>query len=131
MEKHYWTAHVEFKMKYYGLSKQKVLGVMRRPERTEKGIAGNSTIAVMQPVSPKEIENKKVWKQEIWVMYQIKKQRKRKHQTHHREVSLEKMQTLLSGSTQLTIISAWRYPGVSPKNNPIPSDILREIMEYV
>ena len=27
------------------------------------------------------------------------------------------------------IISAWRYPGVSPKRNPIPAEILREIEE--
>ncbi len=30
---------------------------------------------------------------------------------------------------KLVIISAWRYPGVSPKNNPIPEEIFRELEE--
>ena len=25
------------------------------------------------------------------------------------------------------IISAWRYPGISPKRNPIPDEILEEL----
>src|SRR3989338_1300723 len=43
-------------------------------------------------------------KQEIWVMFQKKKAR-------------------------VTIISTWRYPGVSPKGReiPIPEDILKEL----
>jgi len=28
---------------------------------------------------------------------------------------------------KINIISAWRYPGVSPKRNPIPEEILNEI----
>ncbi len=42
--------------------------------------------------------------QEIWSMYQTKTK------------------------NQVRVISAWRYPGVSPKKNPIPQDILDEIL---
>ena len=30
-------------------------------------------------------------------------------------------------NTRYKIISAWRYPGVSPKRDPIPEEILREL----
>lgn len=109
MFEYVWTSHSEFKMKFYGLSKQKVSGIIRRPDRVEKGVAGNGTVAVMQAVSPKILEGKKVWKQEIWTMYQ--KSRKKVGLAQH-----------------IKIISAWRYPGVSPKNNPIPMDIFRELL---
>ena len=33
----------------------------------------------------------------------------------------------LINQSELKIISAWRYPGVSPERDPIPADILREI----
>jgi len=58
-------------MRQYGLSEQKIRNVIKSPLRKEEGIVKN-TIAVMQPVNPKIINNKKVWKQEVWVMYQIK-----------------------------------------------------------
>ena len=94
-----FTAHAQYKMRQYGLSEQKVRGVIRNPRRRETGIAPQ-TIAVMQPVSPK----KEIWKQEIWVMYQIRR-------------------------GAIKVISAWRYPGVSPKRHPIPDEILRELEE--
>jgi hypothetical protein len=117
-DKYFWTLHVIEKMRFYGLSEQKILGVIRRPKRKEEGIVKN-TVAVMQPVSPKIDKNgKTVWKTEIWAMYQIKKNKK----------DLSELQNLLF-KEQLKIISAWRYPGVSPEKNPIPEDILREIEE--
>jgi hypothetical protein len=33
------------------------------------------------------------------------------------------------GKEGLRVISAWRYPGVSPERNPVPEGILREIEE--
>jgi len=45
-EKYYWTEHAKYKMKYYGLSAQKILGVIRSSKRKEDGIVKN-TIAVM------------------------------------------------------------------------------------
>ena len=106
------TRHAEYKMKQYGLSLQKVKGVIRNPKRVERGVAMR-TIAVMQPVSPKKEGEKETWKQELWVMYQ--KKEKKTGSPFEKE--------------QLRIISAWRYPGVSPLRNPIPSEILLELEE--
>ena len=71
-------------------------------------------------------------------MYQTKSQNI-KHKVQNKEETLlknienidkEKAKKLMKlMPKQLTIISAWRYPGVSPKKNPIPEDILREIEE--
>lgn len=111
--RYHWTEHAKFKMRFYALSEQKVLGVIGRPQRKEEGVVPK-TIAVMKPVSPKIVNGKETWKQEIWVMYQTKlKNQKSKIK------NLEK--------NPMKIISAWRYPGVSPKNNPIPEEILREV----
>lgn len=107
------TRHAEFKMRQYALSEQKVRGVIRNPRRTEEGIA-KDTVAVMQPVSPKrDAKGVETWKQEIWVMFQQKARTSNPQGTAGR----------------LRIISAWRYPGVSPKRNPVPQDILRELEE--
>lgn len=118
-----FTAHARYKMSQYGLSEQKVKGVIRNPKRTEKGIAPK-TAAVMQAVSPKVVEGKparpgdpdrssrETWKQEIWVMY-VKKKTKTIAGLPSQEV--------------LRIISAWRYPGISPKRSPIPEEIWQEL----
>jgi hypothetical protein len=114
------TRHAEYKMKQYGLSMQKVRGVIRRPYRTETGVAAK-TIAVMQPVSPKKEAGKKeeTWKQEIWVMYQ--KESSATKNVEQRALSTE--------SQKIKIISTWRYPGVSPERSPIPEDIWQELVE--
>jgi len=140
-DKYYWTAHVAEKMHYYGLSEQKVLGVIRRPVRIETGIAEN-TVAVMIPVGNIK-KNKKPsmwnrsfnddgqqekWSQEIWVMYQTKNQ-KSKIKITNQNPKLKELQNKINSNKKITIISAWRYPGVSPKKNPIPEEILREIEE--
>lgn len=129
-EKYHWTLHSIEKMKYYGLSAQKVLGVIRRPQRVEKGIVKN-TIAVMQPVSPKTINGKTTWKKEIWAMYQTKKSQPKPKLSLEEKLNtkIDILRNILKEDKKIKIISAWRYPGVSPKNNPIPEDILREIEE--
>ena len=148
-DKYYWTAHVAEKMHYYGLSEQKVLGVIRRPQRIETGIAEN-TVAVMIPVGNIK-KNKKPsmwnrsfnddgeqekWSQEIWVLYQtirqksaIKNQKKLKIVSENKNLKLKELQNKINLNKKITIISAWRYPGVSPKKNPIPEEIMREIEE--
>ena len=140
-DKYYWTAHVADKMHYYGLSEQKVLGVIRRPQRIETGIAEN-TVAVMIPVGNiKKIKKPSVWNrsfnddgqqekwsQEIWVMYQTKNQ-KTKNNVATQNLKLKELQDKINSNKKITIISAWRYPGASPKKNPIPEEILREIEE--
>jgi len=124
-ERYLWTQHSVMKMQFYGLSEQKVLGIIRRPKRKEEGIVKN-TIAVMQPVSAKiDAKGEATWKTEIWAMYQLCRAQKSKVQNLKSKMNENfKLQ-------KLKIISAWRYPGVSPKNNPIPEEILREISESV
>ena len=131
-ERYKWTLHSIEKMKFYGLSEQKVLGIVKRPKRKEDGIVKN-TIAVMQPVSLKlDAKGKPTWKTEIWAMYQTRKARKSKNQmTNSKQNQNSKIQMFqkLLFPDQIKIISAWRYPGVSPEQNPIPEDILRELSE--
>lgn len=119
-----FTAHARYKMSQYGLSEQKVKGIIRNPKRTEVGIVPK-TVAVMQPASTKVVDGKTLWKQEIWVMYVLKGKRQKSqvksalHGSEPRIFSFEK--------PEIRIISAWRYPGVSPKRSPIPADILQEL----
>lgn len=129
-DKYYWTEHVQMKMRYYGLSQQKILGVISRPRRTETGIV-ESTVAVMQPTGTIKKEGKEEkWNQEIWVMYQIKeKKQDSKLEKLMKNAKLKELQEKISSKKQLTIISAWRYPGVSSKKDPIPAEILRELEE--
>lgn len=112
-EKYEWTQHAAFKMKQYGLTAQRILRVVKNPQRVETGIVKN-TIAVMQPTSMSTKDGKRVWNREIWAMYQIKPKTK---DQKSKLISLQKIR----------LISAWRYPGVSPKRDPIPEDILREL----
>lgn len=133
--KYYWTRHCVGKMMQYGLSPQRVKRVIRSCERVEEGVAKN-TVAVMQPNAIKiDKEGKKKWSQEIWVMYQTPKASiknskcKIKSLENKREVS--ELRVELAGKNQLKIISVWRYPGVSPKNNPIPMEILEEVEEFL
>jgi len=128
-DKYFWTTHSIYKMRQYGLSEQKIRNIIKSPFRKEEGIVKN-TVAVMQPastrvnrlstrggpVNPKTDGQKKIWKQEIWVMYQISQNAKRKTQN-------------IIQNPKYKIISAWRYPGISPERNPIPEEILREILE--
>lgn len=133
-DKYQWTQHSLFKMRQYGLSPQRVIRVIRNPERTEEGVV-EKTIAVMQPSSVKNKNGKKFWSQEIWAMYQIPITRNSKPVIQNlKNPHLSAVADILSlsgrgGNGKIKIISAWRYPGVSPKNNPIPEEILREIAE--
>ena len=116
-KKFFWTEHSKIKMKQYGLSKQKLLGIIYKPERKEQGIVPGTT-AVMKTnkvfFKEKKVTLNKAWKPikapgEIWIMYKdIKKQ----------------------GEQIRKIISAWRYPGVSKPGEeiPIPEDIKQEIL---
>ena len=121
------------------MSAQRVLRVIRSPQRTEKGIVKN-TIAVMQPASTRIKGGKRVWSREIWAMYQIREAGNSKFKISNSKqiqnfrprrtsLGLAKFKILNSANQQIRIISAWIYPGMSPKNNPIPEDILRELEE--
>ena len=102
------------KMRQYGLSKTKLVNLIYKPERVEKGIAPG-TVAVMKDNKLYSKVGKPSLRQgyggkgkpagEIWLMYKdVKDMRK--------------------------IISAWRYPGVSKtgENIPVPQDILKELL---
>lgn len=112
-----FTLHSEYKMREYHLSRQRVIRIIRAPHRTETGIVEN-TVAVMQPASTKRVGGKETWSQELWVMYKVMGQGK---------MTKSKLERALNQS-ELKIISAWRYPGVSPERDPIPSEILQEIV---
>jgi len=94
-----WTEHSKMKLKQYRFSEKRVLRIFRQPDRTEEGIA-EGTIAVMQITGTKRNPT------EAWVMYVIMKRPK-----------------------GIKIISAWRYPGRTPKGERpiIPEDTLKEL----
>ncbi len=97
----HWTKHIERKMKYYGLSKQRIRRVLKNHNRKELGIAPQ-TIAVMEKTGTKKRPT------EIWLMYQ----------------------NVRAGEEMvMKMISAWRYPGISPKGQHpiIPEDTLVEL----
>ena len=153
-DKYYWTQHVQEKMHYYGLSEQKILGVIRKPQRIETGIVEN-TVAVMIPVgnikkgiiksrwgqpSYAEASEGQAWNQEIWVMYQLRGNGaisndqsliSKQEEKSNKKTIIKNLKLKISNSAnhKICIISAWRYPGVSPEKNPIPEEILREIEE--
>lgn len=151
-DKYHWTLHSIEKMNYYRLSAQRVLRVIKNPQRVEEGIV-EKTIAVMQPAStrgslltrggPSSTQRgkngKKTWSSEIWVMYQIStkggkvKSSKLKVQSDIKNLNANKLIKLSADwqTKKLRIISAWRYPGISPKKDPIPSEILEEIENIV
>ncbi len=124
-----FTEHSRYKMQQYNLSEQRVTRIIRAPKRTEEGIA-HETIAVMQPAAIKRDEDgKEKWTQEIWVMF-VKQGTKNKEQgstNNERETDKQGLCSPLPAPCSLRIISAWRYPGMSPKRNPIPEEILREL----
>ncbi|MBI2050131.1 MAG: hypothetical protein HYT35_01595 [Candidatus Staskawiczbacteria bacterium] len=105
-KKNIWTQHSLLKMRQYGLSKNKVLGILSRPEREESGIAPG-TIAVMKTNKARRRKPPG----EIWLMYK---------------------DILRRGLLQeRKIISCWRYPGVSKPGEeiPIPEEIRRELLK--
>jgi len=123
-KKYSWTRHVVGKMQYYRLAESTIKKIIRFPKRIERGIA-EGTIACMIPRGlKKKVKPRAVTRlarrsfsgsgsgsgagEELWVMYQIKGQKKH-------------------------IITAWRYPGVSPIRDvlPIPDDILEELKGMV
>jgi hypothetical protein len=122
-----WTQHSEIKMRQYALSKQKILGILRKPERKEKGIAPGTTavmktnkvfkktIPLLKGKTQPALAKASAWQRkapgEIWLMY--------------KDVNSQKMGQIRK------IISAWRYPGVSKPGEeiPIPDDIKQELLK--
>ncbi|MBI5421329.1 MAG: hypothetical protein HZA35_03410 [Parcubacteria group bacterium] len=109
-----WTQHVKHKMQFYQLSEARVKRVIRFPERIEEGIAPD-TVACMQKAGSTKKPH------EIWAMYQMQNKKLKTKNKKNENVSI------YTNPVSLKIISAWKYPGISPKNNPIPQDILDEL----
>ncbi|MCL5114576.1 MAG: hypothetical protein M1604_02215 [Patescibacteria group bacterium] len=97
-------------MKYYGIADSRVKRIIRFPTRYEEGIVPN-TVAVMQPAGTKKYS-------EIWAMYKLV--------DNHRQ-AMTKSKFQMTKQQKLKIITVWRYPGVSPKRDPIPREVLEEI----
>jgi len=135
-DKYYWTRHSIGKMMQYGLSEQRIKRIIRSYERIEYGVA-KDTVAVMQPKSFKfQKDGTKKWTQELWVMYQkpVKNSKcKIKSCSQEEKISnnFSKFDFGNFGGRQIKIISAWCYPGVSPKNNPIPKEIIEELGDVI
>ncbi|MDD5290242.1 MAG: hypothetical protein PHT40_03545 [Patescibacteria group bacterium] len=109
-DKFSWTKHSIQKMKFYGLTSQRVVRIINHPERTEEAIVPGC-IAVMQSLGTKR-------KTEMWVMFKTQN-----------PINKTQGKTIIN-TKKRKIISAWRYPGVSPKRQvPIPEDILEELTE--
>ena len=101
-------------MRYYGISQQRIKRVIKSPDRTEEGIV-EKTIACMQTAGSEKHPY------EIWTMYQLPKLK----------VKSAKSKVDLLKNNKIKIISAWRYPGKSPKQNPVPREILDEIRNLI
>ena len=112
--KYRWTQHVVRKMMHYGLSPDRVKRVIRAPKRMEEGIAPG-TLAAMQPAGTSKRPS------EIWVMWAEKKPLTRRTKAD------------LVNTVKKVIITAWRYPGISPVRDqvPIPADILAELKDML
>ena len=121
------------KMAFYGLSADRVKRIIRSPKRSAVGVAEN-TIAVMQPAGSKKNPT------EIWAMYQVssklKSQNSLLRQGYGGQANLTSKksvnrQNFGGQNLRKIIISAWRYPGISPIKDeiPIPADIIRELKE--
>lgn len=112
-ENYYWTDHVRQKMRQYRLSESRVKRILRYPKRVEVGVA-EDTVAGMQPAgSPKH-------PCEIWVMWSFANARDKARGS---DKKIKKIKFDLNRKT--IIISAWRYPGISPVHEPppIPDDV--------
>lgn len=130
-ENYHWTDHVRNKMRQYRLTESRVKRVLRHPKRVETGVA-EDTVAGMQPAgSPKHPF-------EIWVMWTTG--RKARGASRQSPKDSSQPDPLLSGGgksknkfnfggEKIIIISAWRYPGVSPLREPppIPDDAWAEL----
>lgn len=126
----HWTAHVKNKMIQYSLSESRIRRVIKNGIRREEGVAPN-TIALMQRNdTPKR-------KEEIWVMLQesnnATKRESKKLLVTERVEGLSQYFFDNLRRPNITIISAWRYPGVTRPGRPIPipEDTLAEILDMI
>ncbi len=107
-----WTKHAREKMKFYHLSEQRVRRVLHSPKRIEEGIAPG-TIAMMQRAGSQKHPY------EIWTMLvNVKTPTPKMGRGPDRSVGKGRK-----------IISAWKYPGITKVDEPLPEKILRELRD--
>ena len=108
-----WTQHSLAKLKQYRLSASRVLRVLRHPKRREVGVAENTVACVQAAGTGKH-------PYEIWVMWCLASARDKARGS---DKKIKKIKFDLNRKT--IIISAWRYPGISPVHEPppIPDDV--------
>lgn len=58
-KKIHWTDHAELKMRQYGLSKSKLMKLIHKPERKERGIAPGTTAIMQKNTSYSSAKNKR------------------------------------------------------------------------
>lgn len=88
-------------MRHYGISESLVKRVMRHPDRVEEAIVPGLVAAMKKTKSKNHPE--------VWVMYYAVKK---------------------SGQ-KIKVVTAWRYPGVSPERDPVPDAILNEVRSII
>jgi len=115
-ENFYWTDHAKIKMRQYRLSESRVKRILRFPKRLEVGVAPD-TVAGMQPAGSKKHPY------EIWVMWTHAKSARSPRRAGL--AKCERAHAKIFNSRMIKIISAWRYPGISPVHEPppIPEDV--------
>ncbi|MDP3725295.1 MAG: hypothetical protein Q8R20_02375 [Nanoarchaeota archaeon] len=131
-DKYEWTNHARLKMRRYGLSEQRVKRVIRAPFRYEEGVL-EKAIAVMQPNKIIKTEKGKPveWKEEIWVMYKLVQKRANSKSHPPAGGPNYKLKNFSLSDKKIRVITAWRYPGISPKRDPIPVEIIREVQNLL
>jgi len=81
MDTYLWTRHSEWKMKQYSLSQQRLKRVIRNPERVEKSIVPGMIASMQVGGTSKN-------RYEIWVMYEITKQKEKSEEQREGEWSV-------------------------------------------
>jgi len=125
-KKLFWTEHSKIKMKQYGLSKQKLLGILYKPDRKEQGIVPGTT-AVMRT-------NKKFGSKTVLIFEDKKEGNSLKVRTFKRVRAPGEIWLMYKDAKDIRkIISAWRYPGISKPGEeiPIPKDIRQELLDQL
>lgn len=129
-DRHYWTKHIQMKMRQYGISEGRVKRILRAPMRTETGVA-DETVAVMQPLSTRwdPMSKERTWKQELWLMYQMRApQSMDKNESVMNDTMREVVAAGKNAQKQCRLISVWRYPGVTKPGDGIPEEILADLL---
>ncbi len=117
-------------MRYYGISESLIKRIIRFPKRKEEGIAEETT-AVMSPYGRSPKGRQQPYAGEIWVMYQEVKNVKREMKSDEKQTDILRFSLDALRSNKVRIISAWRYPGISPvgKKIVIPDEVMTDLAE--